>query len=302
MQITPKTSVISWLPLCFIPVPSPSRAIFYKHKSDHMMPSFNFCKGTPLHLNKTEASQHGPNLLCAIHPFVSAAAMLVFFRFLMCVTHRCHTLLPSPGALSPGSFHPAGLGMSLFPELLPRSHPLKFSFPSMVSFPIMYASLWHWLLSPSVLMWFSIVGSPARLEGSWGKKGLSVALPLITVSPFNTACDTQWVLSRYLLDEWLFTSRVLEKNTLWPREMNDYEEWNKRSSLVCVNEKKLSRAGSWEHKAQGDESGTRWLEMRLVDFVISIPYLSQDFPPNQEGTPWVPGRITPKQSKTKSWN
>lgn len=135
MQITPKTSVISWLPLCFILVPSPSRAIFYKHKSDHMMPSFNFCKGIPLHLNKTEASQHGPNLLCAIHPFVSAAAMLVFFRFLMCVTHRCHTLLPSPGALSPSSFHPAGLGMSLFPELLSRSHPLKFSFPSMVSFP-----------------------------------------------------------------------------------------------------------------------------------------------------------------------
>ena len=47
----------------------------------------------------------------------------------------------------------------------------------------------------------------------------------------------------------------------------------KCSSNICVNEEKLSSGGSWEHKEQGDESGTGWLEMSLADFVISILYL-----------------------------
>lgn len=65
----------------------------------------------------------------------------------------------------------------------------------------------------------------------------------------------------------------LEKNTLWPGKMNDSEAWKKSSSNICVSEEKLSSGGSWEHKAQGDESGTGWLAVSLADFVISILYL-----------------------------
>ena len=116
-----------------------------------------------------------------------------------------HMLLPSPRALSLSSFHPAGLGISLLPEHLSQSHPLKFSFPIMVSFPIVSASSWHWwLLSPSVLTWFSIVGSPARLEGSRGKKGLSVGC--------SVHCHVAILLLYVTLSEYLV-------NIYW---MNDY--------------------------------------------------------------------------------
>lgn len=214
-----------------------------------------------------------PTSLCAILPSVSAAATtLAFFCFLIGNTLGLPCMLsPPPGALSPSSFHPAGPSRPFLPEHHSWSHPLKFSFPIVVSpCKLPYGTCDFYSICAHVVISL-LFGSPARHP-----QCLFCSLPC---PHLNIVCDTQWVLSTYLLDEWLFPSHFLGQ-TASRKEyfMTQENEWlwnmKKWSLNICVNEKKLSSGGSWEHNAQGDESGTRWLEMRRVDFVISVPYLS----------------------------
>lgn len=92
----------------------------------------------------------------------------------------------------------------------------------------------------------------------------------------------------------------LEKNTLSPGKMNDSEAWKKCSSSICVNEEKLAGGGSWEHKAQGDESGTGWQKWVLLILSLVFCICAKTFHWIR-GSP-MPSRTTLKPSKRKSWN
>lgn len=263
---------------------APFQSIFHPERSSQSTNQsiwFNCLKVTPLHLNNIyTALSSFPTSLCAVLPLVStAASMLAFFCVLMRVTLGLpHMLGPPPGVLSPTSFHPVSLGLSSLPEHLSSSHPLKFGFPITVSpCVILYGTCDFELRMYSCAYFFYCLVPLLDWKCPEGTNPLRLFCPLL-YPHLNPACDPQWVLSKYLLDEWLFTSHFLGQTACRKEYFTTQRNeclWSTKSNLECLY--KWQEAfrwwflGAW---STGKCVRHCWLEMKLGGVIISIPYLS----------------------------